>query len=83
LEDGAAYCWGQNLRGQLGDGTTESRATPVRVSGEQRFRTLEAGGAITCGNGTDGNEYCWGHNQNGQLGDGTRVDQSVPTRVRR
>lgn len=81
LTDGRTYCWGQNLHGQLGDGTTEEAALPVRVAGGHRFVTLAAGGAMTCGFTEDGSEYCWGMNQAGQLGDGTRVNRSSPVRV--
>lgn len=79
--DGLTHCWGQNLHGQLGDGTTEEAALPVRVAGGLRFVTLAAGGATTCGFTEDGSEYCWGMNQAGQLGDGTRVNRSSPVRV--
>jgi len=83
LADGSAYCWGQNLQGQLGDGTTENRNRATRVAGGVTFRSLVAGGALTCGFATDGTEYCWGFNQNGQLGDGTRENRTVPTAIRR
>jgi len=81
LSNGEAYCWGQNLHGQLGDGTAENRALPVQVEGGLSFVSLYAGGAVTCGLADDGARYCWGMNQNGQLGDGTRVNRSSPVRV--
>jgi alpha-tubulin suppressor-like RCC1 family protein len=83
LTDGSAYCWGQNLHGQLGDGTTTNRSTAVAVQGGIQFRSLHAGGALTCGFTAAGAEHCWGFNQNGQLGDGTRENRPVPTEVRR
>jgi alpha-tubulin suppressor-like RCC1 family protein len=81
VEGGAAYCWGQNLYGQLGDGTTEHRALPTEVAGGMVFTRLFAGGAVTCGVSAEQVQYCWGLNQNGQLGDGTRVNRSRPTRA--
>lgn len=41
---GAAYCWGDNSSGQLGNGTTTNSATPVPVSGALSFATVSAGG---------------------------------------
>jgi alpha-tubulin suppressor-like RCC1 family protein len=81
IEGGAAWCWGQNVHGQLGDGTNENRAVPAQVSGGLTFASLFAGGALTCGFTTDGSQYCWGLNQTGQLGDGTRVSRASPVRV--
>ena len=81
VSDGSAYCWGQNLHGQLGDGSTESRSTPSAVGGSLRFESIHAGGAVTCGFTASGAQYCWGLNQGGQLGDGTRASRSLPTRV--
>ncbi|MGD8289310.1 MAG: hypothetical protein PVI31_11855, partial [Gemmatimonadota bacterium] len=78
---GSAYCWGQNVRGQVGDGTNDNRNTATPVTGDLSFRSLRAGGALTCGLTTDGAEFCWGMNQEGQLGDGTRQNRSSPVRV--
>ncbi len=79
--DGSAYCWGGNTHGQLGDGTTTSRASPVAVLGGHHFRAIHASGAHTCATGTDARDYCWGYNMEGQLGDGTRTSRSEPTPV--
>ena len=58
--DGTAYTWGENYFGQLGDGTTETRNSPVAVQGGLRFRSLTAGGVQTCGLTASGAAYCWG-----------------------
>jgi hypothetical protein len=81
LEGGAAYCWGQNLHGQLGEGGTANHARPVAVAGGLTFADIQAGGAQTCAVTAAGAEYCWGQNLQGQLGDGTRVNRPAPTRV--
>ncbi|MEX2157052.1 MAG: Ig-like domain-containing protein [Gemmatimonadales bacterium] len=78
---GAAYCWGDNGSGQLGNGTTTSSAMPVAVSGELTFAAVSAGGTHTCGVTTGGAAYCWGWNADGQLGDGTATDRLTPAAV--
>ncbi len=81
VQGGSTFCWGQNLSGQLGVGTTQNRSTPTAIAGSVRFTRVEAGGALTCGFATDGFEYCWGLNQSGQIGDGSRTNRSSPVRV--
>ncbi len=81
---GTAYCWGDNLFGQLGDGTTAQQLAPVAVSGGRTFTALVAGFFHTCGLVSGGTAYCWGDNQFGQLGDGTSgsgTDRTAPVDV--
>ncbi len=79
---GAAYCWGSNSNGQLGNGTIGG-TNPVAalVSGGLTFVSVSAGGSYTCGVTPNGAIYCWGANASGQLGDGTQIDRSAPVRV--
>ncbi len=79
--DGAAFCWGDNQRGQLGDGSTTNRATPVPVQLGLRFNSLALGLFHTCGIATDGYAYCWGNNATRQLGIGRDGLALTPTRV--
>lgn len=81
-EDGAAHCWGSNLYGQVGDGTTTQRNVVTPVHGGLPFTSLTAGGHHTCGVTAEGEAYCWGYNEDGQLGDGTTIGRHTPTRVR-
>ena len=71
--DGAAYCWGNNDVGQLGDGSLTSRLTPVPVAGGYAFTQLVAGADHTCGLAINGKAYCWGRGADGQLGSGRTI----------
>jgi alpha-tubulin suppressor-like RCC1 family protein len=73
-----AYCWGDNVAGDLGDGTTSQRLTPVAVAGGLAFRAVSAGTYYTCGLTTSARAYCWGDNQFGELGDGTTTPRLTP-----
>jgi alpha-tubulin suppressor-like RCC1 family protein len=78
---GGARCWGSNDVGQLGDGTTTERVTPVEPIGLDGGVTgLAVGTKFTCATTRDG-VRCWGSNSHGQLGDGTRENRSSPTRA--
>jgi len=79
--DNLAYCWGHNISGQLGNGTTADHATPVAVAGGLHFVHVSAGVGYTCGVTPDNLVYCWGENSLGQLGDGTTAGRRVPTLV--
>jgi alpha-tubulin suppressor-like RCC1 family protein len=80
--EGQAYCWGDAMRGQLGNGSTTSADRPVRVVGELRFRTLAAGNGHTCGITREERLYCWGSNLFGELGNGRYgEDTTVPVAV--
>lgn len=69
-ESGHAYCWGENEYGQLGDGTTQDRFSPVRVDSEQLFDSIAVGVLHTCALARGGDAYCWGGGARGQLGSG-------------
>jgi hypothetical protein len=57
---GAAWCWGRNRDGQLGNGTTDSSATPVAVIGALALRDVTASGNGACGITMDESVWCWG-----------------------
>jgi alpha-tubulin suppressor-like RCC1 family protein len=78
---GEMWCWGDNLRGQLGNGPREDYNPAIRVAGGHAFRTVALGWDHTCGVTTAGQGYCWGWNNKGQLGDGTTTIQDRPVLV--
>ena len=81
---GGVKCWGYNAYGQMGDGTTTNRTTPVNVSGlTSGVASISAGTHHTCAVTTSGGAKCWGYNAYGQMGDGTfdYADRTTPVDV--
>ena len=86
------YCWGSDLVGNLGVGTSSSDCTaqiggrcslvPIPVIGAERFVYVTAGDLHTCALTSNGTAYCWGGNHYGQVGAGTTGGEvRVPTAV--
>ncbi len=82
---GRVYSWGYNAYGQLGDGTTTQRVSPVPVD---RSGVL-SGKKVTAISGLlqslalleDGQIAAWGYNADGAVGDGTTTDRTSPVAV--
>ncbi|MCL1897479.1 MAG: FG-GAP-like repeat-containing protein [Micrococcales bacterium] len=86
--DGTVWAWGYNGFGQLGDGSTTDRLTPVQVKGGGGLGNLSGVKAVFAKGWTsyalkiDGTVWTWGYNSRGQLGDGSLVARSYPVQVR-
>lgn len=75
---GGLRCWGDNLRGQLGDGTTVDRLSPPPTDTFVGVKTVAMGSYHTCVLTRSGGVRCWGDNQYGQLGDGSTAARNSP-----
>lgn len=76
------YCWGDNLRGGLGDPALRESETPIPVASSATFSDVAAGAEHACGLRTDGVLLCWGWNNMGQLGNGaTGSGSATPVTV--
>lgn len=75
------YAWGNNSNGQLGDGFTTNRTSPVLVAGG-----LTGVIAISSGSNhslalTSSGVFAWGYNADGELGDGSTTNRLTPVSV--
>jgi alpha-tubulin suppressor-like RCC1 family protein len=83
IADGAVGCWGSNLGGRLGTGTTTSSNTPVAVNDallDAPATVVTAGQSSSCAVAS-GVAFCWGAGS-GRLGSGTTASSTVPVAVR-
>lgn len=76
------WLWGDNSYGQLGDGTTVFRSSPV-----QTLKTGPIWNEVDIGSYHAGaidiysSLWLWGRNNNGQIGNGTVINNSSPVQV--
>ncbi len=77
LDNSSVSCWGENDSGQLGDGSTSQRESPVdniSLPGGRKALKISTSGNHTCAVLDNGSVSCWGNNRNGQLGVGSSGD---------
>jgi alpha-tubulin suppressor-like RCC1 family protein len=79
--DGNLWAWGANQYGQLGDGTTETRNTPVIIGATPDWKQVSAGFDHSMAIKDDGTLWAWGSNFYAQLGDGTKITRLSPVQI--
>jgi alpha-tubulin suppressor-like RCC1 family protein len=79
--DGTVWAWGNNMFGQLGNGSTISSLIPVQVPGLSGIVSVSAGDNYSIALKRDGTVWTWGGNMNGELGDGTTTTRLTPAQV--
>jgi hypothetical protein len=79
--DGSVWAWGANESGQIGDGTTTRRSSPVQLQGVSGVSAIATGTDHALVLRSDGTVWAWGRNTAGQLGNGTTANSLSPAPV--
>jgi alpha-tubulin suppressor-like RCC1 family protein len=70
VSGGSVRCWGSNLSGELGNGSTAASLEPSPVSNLTNATAISTGSSHSCALLANGTVACWGRNDRGQLGIG-------------
>lgn len=83
-EDGSVHCWGDNDKGELGNGNTDQQSVPVQVTGlPSPVLQFSSGPEFNCVLDSAKDAWCWGHGSIfNLLGDDERKDSSSPVQVK-
>jgi len=80
VDNGKLFAWGRNLTGQLGQGNTIDRSSPVQVGALTTWAIPSSARNAMCTK-TDGTLWSWGDNSTGQLGQNNTIYRSSPVQV--
>lgn len=82
--DGTLWAWGNNADGQLGQGNTTNRSSPVQIGSNTNWAVIKSSPAASTfclATTTDGKLFAWGDGFNGNLGLGNTTSRSSPVQV--
>ena len=82
-DPGTLFAWGSNVFGELGDGTTIRKSSPVQIPGTT-WNDISNGGGNgyhTLARKSDGTLWSWGCNIYGSLGQNNTIDRSSPVQI--
>jgi len=80
-KDGTVWAWGDNISGQLGDGTANSSNKPVQVRNLAGVTSIASGPASGFAQTKDGAVWVWGDNSTGRLANAVASSGNVPVRL--
>ena len=79
--DGTLWGWGQNNHGQVGDGSTTTRSSPVQIGALTDWAQISNGDHCTAAIKSDGTLWTWGYGGTGEGGHGDTTSRCSPTQV--
>lgn len=79
--DGTVWAWGADAYGQLGDGDTIDKSTPVQIPELTNVISIVASGDHSLALKSDGSVLAWGYSSHGALGMGNTDKYYTPTQI--